>query len=45
VSVRPGILTGGGDCPGLIALIRAAVLHAIRTHQGQMLDTARVFFG
>jgi phosphofructokinase-like protein len=29
---RLGILTGGGDCPGLNALIRAAVRYAINGH-------------
>ena len=27
-----GILTGGGDCPGLNAVIRAAVRRGITTH-------------
>jgi 6-phosphofructokinase 1 len=30
--VRVGILTGGGDCPGLNAVIRAAVRKGIRVH-------------
>ena len=29
---RVGILTGGGDCPGLNAVIRAAVRAGIRRH-------------
>jgi len=32
MSKRIGILTGGGDCPGLNAVIRAAVLHADDGH-------------
>jgi 6-phosphofructokinase 1 len=35
--MRLGILTGGGDCPGLNAVIRAAVARAVRTHGGLML--------
>ncbi len=35
--MRLGILTGGGDCPGLNAIIRAAAVHANRTHQGHIL--------
>ena len=35
--MRLGILTGGGDCPGLNAVIRAAVVHTIRTYEGQVL--------
>jgi ATP-dependent phosphofructokinase / diphosphate-dependent phosphofructokinase len=35
--MRLGILTGGGDCPGLNAVIRAVVMRAVRTYQGQML--------
>jgi 6-phosphofructokinase 1 len=30
--VRLGILTGGGDCPGLNAVIRAVVMRSVRTH-------------
>ena len=32
MSKRIGILTGGGDCPGLNAVIRAAVLHGYETY-------------
>jgi 6-phosphofructokinase 1 len=32
-----GILTGGGDCPGLNAVIRAVVKHAIGTHHWEVL--------
>ncbi len=35
--MRLGILTGGGDCPGLNAVIRAAVVRMVRTYHGQML--------
>jgi 6-phosphofructokinase 1 len=33
--VRIGLLTGGGDCPGLNAVIRAAVLEGSRVHGDQ----------
>jgi phosphofructokinase-like protein len=32
MSKRIGILTGGGDCPGLNAVIRAVVLHGYETY-------------
>ena len=35
--MRLGLLTGGGDCPGLNAFIRAAVVHTVRTHESQIL--------
>ena len=35
--LRLGILTGGGDCPGLNAVIRAAAIRTLRTYGGQML--------
>ncbi|MBI1799267.1 MAG: 6-phosphofructokinase [Candidatus Eisenbacteria bacterium] len=35
--MRLGILTGGGDCPGLNAVIRAAVTRTVRTYGGHML--------
>ena len=35
--MRLGILTGGGDCPGLNAVIRAAVARCVRSHGGLML--------
>jgi len=35
--MRLGILTGGGDCPGLNAVIRAAVVRTLRTYEGHML--------
>ncbi|HEY3501971.1 MAG TPA: 6-phosphofructokinase [Actinocatenispora sp.] len=34
--MRIGILTGGGDCPGLNAVIRAVVLRAVRDHGWQV---------
>ena len=35
--MRLGILTGGGDCPGLNAVIRAVVTRAVRTYDGHVL--------
>ena len=35
--MRLGILTGGGDCPGLNAVIRAVVVRTVRTYQDQVL--------
>src|ERR1700722_10299775 len=35
--MRIGILTGGGDCPGLNAVIRAVVLSADRLHQDEVV--------
>jgi phosphofructokinase-like protein len=35
--MRLGILTGGGDCPGLNAVIRAAVILTVRGYGGQMI--------
>jgi ATP-dependent phosphofructokinase / diphosphate-dependent phosphofructokinase len=35
--VRLGILTGGGDCPGLNAVIRAAVVRAVRAHDASIV--------
>jgi ATP-dependent phosphofructokinase / diphosphate-dependent phosphofructokinase len=35
--MRIGILTGGGDCPGLNAVIRAVVLSASRVHGDEIL--------
>ena len=34
--MRIGVLTGGGDCPGLNAVIRAIVQRAIRGHGWQV---------
>ena len=30
--MKIGLLTSGGDCPGLNAVIRGAVLHGIKTY-------------
>src|SRR5436305_4490312 len=35
--MRIGILTGGGDCPGLNAVIRAVVRKAIDVHGDQVI--------
>lgn len=35
--MRLGILTGGGDCPGLNAVIRAAVIRTVRTYDGHVI--------
>ena len=35
--MRIGILTGGGDCPGLNAVIRAAVRTVVIEHQGSVV--------
>ncbi|GAA1475904.1 6-phosphofructokinase [Nocardioides aestuarii] len=32
MSMRVGVLTGGGDCPGLNAVIRAVVRKGVKTH-------------
>ncbi len=40
-----GILTGGGDCPGLNAVIRAAVRTAIRDHGYEVLGIQLGFEG
>jgi ATP-dependent phosphofructokinase / diphosphate-dependent phosphofructokinase len=40
VRMRLGILTGGGDCPGLNAAIRAAAIRAVRTYEGLVLGFA-----
>jgi 6-phosphofructokinase 1 len=37
VQMRIGVLTGGGDCPGLNAVIRAAVRSGIREHGDEFL--------
>jgi len=42
---RIGILTGGGDCPGLNAVIRAAVRTAIRDHSLEVLGIQLGFEG
>jgi ATP-dependent phosphofructokinase / diphosphate-dependent phosphofructokinase len=35
--VRVGILTGGGDCPGLNAVIRAVVRRCVKTHGADVI--------
>lgn len=35
--MRIGILTSGGDCPGLNAVIRAAVLKGVKVHDAEFL--------
>jgi ATP-dependent phosphofructokinase / diphosphate-dependent phosphofructokinase len=35
--MRIGVLTGGGDCPGLNAVIRAIVRKGIRTHEHEFV--------
>jgi 6-phosphofructokinase 1 len=39
------ILTGGGDAPGLNAVIRAAVRHAIITHGWECIGSIEAFNG
>jgi 6-phosphofructokinase 1 len=45
MSTRIGILTGGGDCPGLNAVIRAVVLHASKTYGWEVLGIRNGFQG
>jgi len=45
VSKRIGILTGGGDCPGLNGVIRAVVLHARNTYGWEVLGIRNGFEG
>lgn len=40
-----GITTGGGDCPGLNAVIRAAVICAVRRHKWQVIGIPDGFEG
>ena len=42
---RMGILTGGGDCPGLNAVIRAAVKTAINEYGWEVLGIEDGFRG
>ena len=42
---RIGISTGGGDCPGLNAVIRAVVKSAILEHRWQVLGIEDSFEG
>ncbi|MDM4765598.1 ATP-dependent 6-phosphofructokinase [Pelomonas sp. SE-A7] len=43
--MRVGILTGGGDCPGLNAVIRAVSLALIEQHGAEILGIERGFLG
>lgn len=45
MSKRIGILTGGGDCPGLNGVIRAVVLHARNTYGWEVLGIRNGFEG
>jgi 6-phosphofructokinase 1 len=45
MSKRIGILTGGGDCPGLNGVIRAVVLHASNTYGWQTIGIRNGFEG
>jgi len=42
---RIGLLTGGGDCPGLNAVIRAVTKSAIRDHQLEVYGIEDGFLG
>ena len=42
---RIGILTGGGDCPGLNAAIRAVFKHARHTHGWEVIGIEDGFAG
>jgi ATP-dependent phosphofructokinase / diphosphate-dependent phosphofructokinase len=43
--MRIGILTGGGDCPGLNAVIRAVTKHAISTYGWEVIGIEDSFRG
>src|ERR1044071_6868133 len=45
MSTRIGILTGGGDCPGLNGVIRAVTLHARNTYGWEVLGIRNGFEG
>lgn len=45
MSKRIGILTGGGDCPGLNGVIRAVVLHARNTYGWETVGIRNGFEG
>ncbi|HVK89486.1 MAG TPA: ATP-dependent 6-phosphofructokinase [Kofleriaceae bacterium] len=45
MSTRIGILTGGGDCPGLNGVIRAATLHARQTFGWEVVGIRNGFEG
>ncbi|MGH9548177.1 MAG: 6-phosphofructokinase, partial [Terriglobales bacterium] len=35
--MRIGVLTGGGDCPGLNAVIRAVVTRAVHNYKSEVV--------
>lgn len=43
--MRIGLCTGGGDCPGLNSIIRAAVRHGVLTYQDDMIGIRDSFNG
>ena len=45
MSTRIGILTGGGDCPGLNGVIRAVTLHARQTYGWEVVGIKNGFEG
>jgi 6-phosphofructokinase 1 len=45
MSKRIGILTGGGDCPGLNGVIRAVTLHARNTYGWETVGIRNGFEG
>ncbi len=45
MSTRIGILTGGGDCPGLNGVIRAVTLHARHTYGWEVVGIRNGFEG
>ena len=45
MSIRIGILTGGGDCPGLNAVIRAVVRTTIQVHGGRVFGIRKGWSG
>jgi 6-phosphofructokinase 1 len=45
MTMRVGIMTGGGDCPGLNAVIRAAVKVGVSRHQLSFLGIEDAFSG
>jgi ATP-dependent phosphofructokinase / diphosphate-dependent phosphofructokinase len=45
VSIRLGIMTGGGDCPGLNAVIRAAVRRALREEGSEVVGVVNGWRG
>src|SRR5512140_1615439 len=45
MSTRIGILTGGGDCPGLNGVIRAVTLHARQTYGWEVVGIQHGFEG